>query len=155
MRNFSARLSAIFVLAAVSTLTLSGCSEGATEAPIASETPAGETPEAVEIPGTPAGQVAQQMVDVMNAEEDTTAADWEGKLHESFTAQVPIDDFVGLLNVNIRPAQPFVPTAYEGADRQSVTTLDASIGDPLDLTIALDQEGLIIGLTFTPAAPES
>jgi hypothetical protein len=36
-----------------------------------------------------------------------------------------------------------------------VTTLDAAIGDPIDLTISIDSEGLIIGLTFTPAAPES
>jgi hypothetical protein len=153
MRNFSGRLSAILALGVVSTLALSGCTQAAEEIPVVSETPADET--SVEIPGTPVGQVAQKMVDVMNADDDTTAADWEGQLHDSFTAKVSIDDFVDLLNTNIRPAQPFVPTAYEGADRQSVTTLDAAIGDPIDLTISIDSEGLIIGLTFTPAAPES
>jgi hypothetical protein len=111
MRNFSGRLSAILALGVVSTLALSGCTQAAEEIPVVSETPADET--SVEIPGTPVGQVAQKMVDVMNADDDTTAADWEGQLHDSFTAQVSIDDFVDLLNTNIRPAQPFVPTAYE------------------------------------------
>lgn len=168
MRNFSARrtrTSIFLALGAVAALTLTGCSgdgdgngEGPEETPVTEETPTTEAPaqaEAIEIPDTPVGEVAQKMVDTMNAADDTTEADWEGLLHESFTAQVPVSDFVGLLNTNIRPAQPFVPTAYEGGERQSVTTLDAAIGDPIDLSIVLDPEGLITGLTFTPAAPES
>ena len=119
---------------------------GSDDAAVTQETPAAE---AVEIPeDTAAGQESKRIVEILNAEEDTTAEDWEGHLHESFTAEVSVDELVELFNQNLRPAQPFTATNYEGGERQAVTTLTSPVSDPLDMTVALDTDGLITGLFF-------
>lgn len=105
--------------------------------------------ESVEIPGdTAVGKESQDIVDMLNAEEDTTVEIWEDKLHPSFTAEVPAEEMVEVFNQNLRPAQPFTVTNYEGGDRQAVTTLTSPVSDPLDMTVVLDPEGLITGLFF-------
>lgn len=106
-------------------------------------------PEAVEIPGdTAVGEESQNIVDMLNADEDTTVEVWEEKLHPSFTAEVPAEDMVEIFNQNLRPAKPFTVTNYEGGDRQAVTTLTSPVSDPLDMTVVVDTEGLITGLFF-------
>lgn len=145
-------------------VALSGCSSDAPEdtAETASATPAGsapaegETAEPVEIPtDTPAGEESQRILDLLNAEEDTTVDDWDARLHSSFTAEVTTEELVDLFNQNLRPAQPFTAVGYEGGDRQAVTTLTSPVSDPIDMTVTLDSEGLVSGLFFGESAPES
>ena len=113
------------------------------------------TAEAVQIPGdTALGQESQRIVEVLNAEADTTAADWEGTLHSSFTAEVSVDELVDLFNQNLRPAQPFTVTGYEGGDRQAVTTLTSPVSAPMEMTVALDTDGLITGLFFSESTSD-
>lgn len=97
---------------------------------------------------TPAGEEAQRIVNILNAEEDTTVEDWEDRLHSSFTDEVSAEELVELTNQNIRPAQPFTVTDYQGGDRQSVTTLASPVSEPLDMTVSVDTDGQIIGLFF-------
>lgn len=104
---------------------------------------------------TPVGQESQRIVDILNADEDTTTEQWAETLHSSFTAEVSVEELVDLLNHNIRPAQPFTVTQYEGQDRQAVTTLTSATSAPVDMTVALDSEGSIIGLFFGENMPES
>ena len=99
---------------------------------------------------TAAGEESQRIVDLLNAAEDTTADDWQDRLHPSFTAEVSVEELVELFNQNLRPAQPFTVSTYEGGDRQAVTTLTSPLSDPIEMTIALDPEALITGLFFTP-----
>lgn len=113
---------------------------GAQEAPVS---------EPVDIPDdTPVGQESQRIVEILNADDDTTAQDWDDHLHDSFTAEVSVEELVDLFNQNLRPAQPFTATDYEGGDRQAVTTLESPVSDPLDMTVVLDSDDLITGLFF-------
>lgn len=140
------------LFAAGAAIAFASCAspESPTETPddanVTQEAPAAE---AVEIPDdTPVGEESQRIVELLNAEDDTTADDWEDRLHPSFTAEVPVEDLVDLFNQNLRPAQPFTATGYEGGDRQAVTTLESPVSEPMDMQVALDTEGLITGLFF-------
>lgn len=134
-------------------LSLASCSiSGSTEETPDDASNAGQdtsSAEAVDIPGdTPAGEVSQRIVEILNAEEDTTVEDWEDSLHSSFTDEVSVDELVDLFNQNLRPAQPFTITQYDGGDRQAVTTLTSPVSAPMDMTVSVDAEGMIIGLFF-------
>ncbi|NLZ58597.1 MAG: hypothetical protein GX898_09940 [Corynebacterium sp.] len=140
-------------LVAGTAMMLSACSSTDTpeETPNDSLNTSQEAPaeESVEIPGdTAVGEESQTIVDMLNADEDTTVDVWEDKLHPSFTAEVPAEDMVEIFNQNLRPAKPFTVTNYEGGDRQAVTTLTSPVSDPLDMTVVVDTEGLITGLFF-------
>lgn len=140
-------------LVAGTAMMLSACSSTDTpeETPNDSLNTSQDAPveESVEIPGdTAVGEESQTIVDMLNADEDTTVDVWEDKLHPSFTAEVPAEDMVEIFNQNLRPAKPFTVTNYEGGDRQAVTTLTSPVSDPLDMTVVVDTEGLITGLFF-------
>lgn len=146
-------------------VTLSACSSDTSdESPTteSAETTAGSdgteegaAAEPVEIPtDTPAGEESQRILDLLNAEDDTTVDDWDGRLHSSFTAEVSTEELVDLFNQNLRPAQPFTATGYEGGDRQAVTTLTSPVSAPMDMTVTLDAEGLISGLFFGESASD-
>lgn len=111
--------------------------------------------ESVDIPeDTLAGEQSQRVVELLNAEEDTTTEDLEEHLHSSVTAEMSVEELVDLFNENLRPAQPFTVTNYEGGERQAVTTVTSQVSDPLDVSVSVDNNGLITGLFFTPAESE-
>lgn len=126
-------------------LLLTGCTT------TISDPPPPVTP--VAIPATPVGTATQWVLDEMNADDDTAPADWAERLHADFTAQVSADEVAGLVNRQIRPARPLVATAYEGTEREARTTVRGATGDPFELSVAVDGDGLITGLFIGPAAP--
>lgn len=140
------------VLIAAGALTACGSSDDSDAG--ASGTGAVQVEAGTEIPGTPAGQTAEWILGVLDAEDDTTAEDWADRLHASFTSEVSAEELAELINVQIRPAGPFTVTDYEGADRQAVATLEPAMGEPLDMTVVVDPDDQILGLMFTPAAPD-
>lgn len=146
------------ILAASATLAMTSCSSS--DAPAGSSSDSTNASQdsvaddAVDIPGdTPVGEESQRIVDILNAEEDSTVEDWAGHLHASFTAEVSAEEIVELVNQNIRPAQPFTVTNYEGGERQAVTTLTSPVSAPLDMSVTLDSDGLITGLFFGESSP--
>jgi len=153
------RLKVGFVSVLVTSLGLGLASCATDDAAEDEATTTQESPEApetsVEIPSdTLAGEQSQHIVELLNADEDTTAADVEEHLHSSFTAEVSVDELVELFNQNLRPAQPFTVAEYQGGDRQAVSVLTSPVSDPLDMTVTVDTEGLITGLLFTPSASD-
>lgn len=152
-RRFGTRFVSVLIVSAGFGLASCSSSDSPAEAPDESATVSQETPEqAVDIPqDTPAGEESQRIVDILNAAEDTTVDDWGNSLHASFTEEVSVDELVDLFNQNLRPAQPFTVTDYDGGDRQAVTTLASDVSDPLDMTVSVDTDGLITGLYFTPS----
>lgn len=140
------------LLASSVAIALASCAspESPTETPDeANGTQEAPVSEPVDIPDdTPVGQESQRIVEILNADDDTTAQDWDDHLHDSFTAEVSVEELVDLFNQNLRPAQPFTATDYEGGDRQAVTTLESPMSDPLDMTVVLDSDDLITGLFF-------
>ena len=138
---------------ALMTLLLAACSAPTTEPAPTPTTTTAPAAEPVEIPDTPVGQVTQWILDEMNREADTKAADWESRLTKEFLAEVSAADIAGLINKQIRPARPLVPTAYQGTENEAVTTVAGALGAPFDLSVALDDRGRIAGLFVKPAAP--
>ncbi len=130
------------VLGLLLALVLVGCSATAPE----------ETAQPPQIPATPVGEVATWVFDQLQGDDDVETAEWEERLHETFLAEVPASELTALLNEQIRPARPFTLTHYQGSETNAVLTLDASIGDPIDLSISIDETGEIMGLFFAPAA---
>lgn len=137
-----ARRSLIAATAVAVIAVMTACSPAAAPAPTGADL----------IADTPVGQKTQWILEVLEAEDDTTAAEWESELHESFLAQVSAEDVAQLLNVQIRPAAPFTVTAYTGDDVTAVTTLEGTVGDPLDMTVTLDENDQIVGFFLAPAA---
>lgn len=137
------RLTAVLSIAAVAVLT--ACTSAAPNTP---ETPA----VAVEVPATPVGERMTWLIEVLEADADTTAGEWARVLHEDFQAQVSADQVAEMLNRQIRPAAPFTVTAYRGTETQAVATLAGTLGDPFDVTLTVDGDDRVTGLTLTPAA---
>ncbi len=107
---------------------------------------------AVTIPDTPVGQTVTWILEEFNGERDTTPATWEPRLHPTFINEVTADEVADLINQNVRPAKPIIPTAYEGAERDAVVTMAGEVGDPFDLTVSIDDAGLITTLWLGPAS---
>lgn len=110
------------------------------------------TTEPVEVPATPAGEAARWILAEMNGERDTDPARWESRLHPDVLAQVSADEVAELINRQIRPARPLVPTGYRGSERDAVVTVAGQLGDPFEITLSLDDAGLMTGLLLTPVS---
>jgi hypothetical protein len=134
-------------LVAAAALALTACTPAA-EAPGSAAT----TPSSVEIADTPVGAKTSWIVDVLGAEEDTTAAEWEPHLDAAFTAEVSAAEVADLLNTQIRPAAPFTVTAYRGDERSAVTTIKGTIGEAFDMTVALNDDDKIVAFLLGPAS---
>ncbi|GAA4836890.1 MAG: serine hydrolase [Nesterenkonia sp.] len=97
----------------------------------------------VELPQTPAGTTARYVLSVLNAESDSTAEDWEDRLHQDALAELSPTDLATVINTTIRPQGPWSAAAYDGDDTQSLTRLEADSGE-LDLHIAVDETDQLI-----------
>lgn len=138
----------LVVLTAALGLLLTACAP-------TTETPTAPVPtESVEIPQTPAGDAARWVLAEMNADADTTAEAWAAKLTAEFQTEVGADEVAALINTQIRPARPLVATAYRGTDMEAVTTIAGALGEPFDLSIAVDAENRISGLFLGPVTAD-
>ncbi|MCI9859183.1 Cpe/LpqF family protein [Microbacterium proteolyticum] len=137
------RLAAALSFVAVAALT--ACTSAAPDTPASAAA-------SVEVPSTPVGERVTWIIDVLEAEADTTASEWARVLHEDFRSQVSAEDVAELLNRQIRPAAPFTVTAYQGTETQAVATLAGSVGDPFDLSLSIDGNDRITGMVFGPVA---
>lgn len=135
----------------VASLALVGCTAPAPQ-PSPSPT-ATETAAEVPIPATPAGRVAQWILDELNAEPDAAEDVWAERMDASLSSAVSAAEVVDLLNRQIRPAQPFAVTGYEGGEREGVLTLQGALGDPFSVTFAISADDLLTGLHIGPAVP--
>lgn len=135
-------------LAAAAALALTACAPSA-QTPDSETTPPSRS---VELPDTPVGAKTAWIIDVLGAEEDTTAAEWETHLDTTFTTQVSAVEVADLLNTQIRPAAPFTVTAYQGDERSAVTTLKGTIGEPFDMTVAVNDDDKIVTFLLGPAS---
>lgn len=103
-----------------------------------------------EIPDTKVGAEIQRVIDIINGDADSTAADWEGKLSPAFLASLDETALAGSLNKQIRPAAPFTVTAYEGDEKRGAATIEGTGTGPLLLQMGLTDDGLIDVLFFAP-----
>lgn len=112
--------------------------------------------ESMNIPATAVGDITEHVVDTLNAEQDSTADDWEGLLNESFREELDEQELAEVINQSLRPGSPWTATDYEGNETGS-TTLIESAGEELELHIEIDRDERITLLLFTtvqePAEP--
>lgn len=106
----------------------------------------------VDLPPTPVGERMAWVIGILEAGEDTTAAEWSEVLHEEFQRHVPAEQVAALLNGQVRSAAPFTVTAYRGNETQAVATLAGAIGDPFTLTLVLTEHGRISAMLLGPVA---
>ena len=104
------------------------------------------------LPDTPAGKEAARVLEILNKDEDSTAADWEGTLDEAFTRQVPVEALLKVINQQMRPARQFTATeVHEAGEQQVSLRLANALPQDLQLDLGLDETGKISTLLFTPA----
>lgn len=139
------RLAALVSLCAVA--ALAACTS-------AKPVPPAMSAASVEIPATPVGERMTWIIDALGAEADTTPGEWARVLDEDFQRQVPAEQVAEMVNRQIRPAAPFAVTAYTGTETEARATLAGSLGDPFDLTLAIDSAGRITTLLLAPVAAE-
>lgn len=138
------RLTALVSLVTVAALTACASAKPA---------PSGSPAASVDIPATPVGERMSWIIDVFEAEDDTTPGAWTRVLDENFQKQVPAAQVSEMVNRQIRPAAPFTVTAYTGTETQARATLAGAFGDPFDLTLAIDSAGRITTMLLGPVAP--
>lgn len=106
-----------------------------------------------DLPQTPAGETAAYVLSVLNAEGESTAEDWQGRLHSSAAAELSPSGLAAAINTTIRPQRPWSAGAYEGDETQSVTRLEAESAE-LNLHIEVDETGQLITTLFFGEVPE-
>ncbi|GAB3842941.1 serine hydrolase [Nesterenkonia populi] len=111
----------------------------------------------ISFPDDPAGELAEEIFEILNAEQNTSAEQWEDRLSEDFVAEVDAEEFAEILNQNLRPAAPWDATDYEGDETSSVTRLESEAAE-LDLQIGLAEDGetietIFFAEPFEPAEP--
>ncbi len=111
----------------------------------------------IDFPEDPAGELAEEIVEALNAEGDAEASQWEGRLSDTFASQVDADDFAEVLNEDLRPSAPWVAADYEGDETSSTTRLESPSAE-LDLQVALSDDGetietVLFAEPFEPAEP--
>ncbi|WP_162301603.1 serine hydrolase [Nesterenkonia muleiensis] len=155
-------LSALASAAAV-TLVLTACGSGdethdgapadaatATVEGVPGEQEEAAEPEPVDFPSTAVGEATEHTLEVLNAEEESTAVDWEGRLSEALLAEMDESELAETINQDLRPVAPLTATDYLSTDTASRTRLENPHSE-FDLHIELDDEGLLTVLFLTLA----
>ncbi|MGO1637941.1 MAG: serine hydrolase [Ancrocorticia populi] len=132
-------------LAAV-VLVLTGCQSS----PPQSSAPTSAPVSTSAFPSTEAGKAMEWIHTVLEQDADVAEEDVEGRFSQEFTAEVSNAEIVSLFNENLRPAAPFDVSDYAGDELTSSATFTGSEGDPFVVQIAVDADGTINGLLFTP-----
>lgn len=144
------RLSAWGALAVTAGLVLSGCSSSPTAPADSSET--SEPAEAVAIPQTTAGLQIQWMLDLLNADADIAANDFDGKFTMSFTEEAPAETVAEQMNVGVRPDKPFLVTGYQDvSDVLGAARITGASGQTLSLEMRVEDDGTIAEMLVRPA----
>ena len=143
------RRSVFAALAAAVALAVSAC---ATSSPEASAPPT-----AVALPDTPVGEKAQWVLDAVNSDSETSAADVEANVGAEMLEQVPADQLVAVFT-QMADAKPWIAAEVSEESSGLVVLLHSSSAE-LQMQISVDDQQLINGLLFqqppadrTPAA---
>lgn len=141
------RPSAIGVALLGATLALTACT---TDAPDNVQT---QSAEKITLPDSELGQSVEWVVGQLNSDSEATDADWEGKLSPTLTAEMTTQELVAVINTEVRPGAPFVPTDFSAGEDNAVVQLLNADGKHVRFVLTVDPEdGLITGIHFAPAS---
>ncbi|MDQ0643017.1 serine hydrolase [Microbacterium murale] len=108
--------------------------------------------DSVEIPDTAVGAQVQWVLDEINSEELSADDDLEARFDPSFFESLTVPELRTILE-DLRAAQPWIPTAYEGDDTQAKATIESAAAT-YDMSVSASGEGLMNGLFFAAPKPE-
>jgi beta-lactamase class A len=134
---------AILALMIAGLMALTGC----TPAPI------GGPSSGVDIPNSAVGMRASWAIDLLNSDDDVTAGELEGAVNKDMAEALPPQDLADFLN-DLRASRPWTPTTYDENEGVAVLRVESPATDPLTMTIAVDDAGLVSGLRFAAVAAE-
>lgn len=140
-------LSVIGAIILGASLTLTGC--------VGQESGGGQSQSTTQVafPDSELGQNAEWVLEQLNGDADTIAADWKGKLAPTLVAEMTPQDLVDIINSEIRPRGPFTPTDFSAGEGNAQTELLAADGKHIRFALMIDPaEGLISGIHFTPTS---
>ncbi len=129
---------AIAAVTALTTACAASPADPATSTPVA---------EPVILPGSAVGQQAQWLLDTVNAEEAVPVQGTGERLAQVMLDAASAEDLAAVLE-QVRAGRPWTATAHEEQGGQSVTTIASEAGGTFDMTVAVDDAGLIEGLFF-------
>ena len=141
------RRSLALIAATIATLlTITGCTRP--------DDSGGASP-SVEISDSPVGKRTQWALDLINWDEEIIAYDLKGALDEGMLEAITLDELAETLNA-IRANGPWTATDYSESGANATAILESEAADPLQLKLAVDDDGLIAGMLFSaaPAARE-
>lgn len=97
------------------------------------------------------GRMNRHVFELINVSEPTGVSDWEDQLDETFTAELPVEDFAEFINQQVQPGAPwkleeFVPV-HEHASLSIISSAAGRFG--MELSVDPDTE-VINGLLFNP-----
>ncbi|MDN3497509.1 serine hydrolase [Planococcus sp. APC 4015] len=144
------RTAATLAAAVLTVGLLAGCSPAPTATPTASASAAAEV---VALPETVLGEHAQWVLDAINGEVEDPAADATERLSPVLLEQISAED-LGAVFAQLEPQSPWAPTEVQDAGDSALITIRPASGDALDMQIAVDADGLITGLLFSPSAAD-
>ena len=136
-----ARAAIALAIAAVTALA-SACSAS----PADPATPATVT-EPVVLPSSAVGQQAQWLLDTVNADDAVPVQETGERLAQVMLDAASAEEIAAVLE-QVRAGRPWTATAHEEQGGQSVTTIASEAAGTFDMTVAVDDAGLIEGLFF-------
>lgn len=97
------------------------------------------------------GEMNAHVFELMNASEPTDAADWQDRLDEAFTAEMPVDDFAEFINRQVQPGAPWKLESFlPVSEHASLSTISSPAGRfGMELSLDPDTE-LINSILFSP-----
>lgn len=104
----------------------------------------------VDLPATPVGEMAQFVVDALNAPEDVAPADLEPRLSDAILAEMPAVELADVVNTMVRPMGPFRATGFTPVGTQAALEVSNESDMRLNVSISVDEDGLLNGLYFLP-----
>lgn len=108
---------------------------------------------AITLPDTAVGKQATWVLDVINAEDPVAEAEVAQHLAESMFEQLSVRDFTDVFE-QLRADKPWIVTKYDGSNEHAVLGIAGATGPVLEMTISLDDDGLINGLFFALPQPD-
>ncbi|WP_149202367.1 Cpe/LpqF family protein [Actinotalea subterranea] len=106
---------------------------------------------AVDLPDDDAGRQAAWVLETLAGTADVPEDEIAGRFSEAFLAEVPADQLNPVFT-SLRAAGPWTLASVETGPGALLARLDGQDGS-LDMELAVDPDGRIAGLLFTPAAP--
>ncbi|HCS62386.1 MAG TPA: serine hydrolase [Microbacterium sp.] len=106
----------------------------------------------VEIPDTAVGAQAQWILDEINSDELSTEDELETRFDVSFFESITVPEMHATLD-DLRAAQVWMPTAYEGNDAQAKITIESS-AVTYDMSVSVTGDGVMNALFFGQPEPE-